>query len=116
MQEIIPRRGKSSGRARCPADSSRVDQREQFRPQPAAHGRLVGAPGRSDPGAQGVHDLRGGLDPEVGTDAIAPRCDAVVIATPNFTHVDIMRDALAVKELHILVEKPRSRAWTTASS
>jgi myo-inositol 2-dehydrogenase / D-chiro-inositol 1-dehydrogenase len=33
-------------------------------------------------------------------------CDAVVIATPNFTHVDMMRDALAVKGLHILVEKP----------
>jgi myo-inositol 2-dehydrogenase/D-chiro-inositol 1-dehydrogenase len=33
-------------------------------------------------------------------------CDAVVIATPNFTHIDIMRDALAVKGLHILVEKP----------
>ncbi len=32
-------------------------------------------------------------------------CDAVVIATPNFTHVDIMRDALATP-LHILVEKP----------
>ena len=32
-------------------------------------------------------------------------CDAVVIATPNHTHVDIMRDALATP-LHILVEKP----------
>ncbi len=32
-------------------------------------------------------------------------CDAVVIATPNYTHVDIMRDALAT-DLHILVEKP----------
>lgn len=33
-------------------------------------------------------------------------CDAVVIATPNHTHVDMMRDALAVRGLHILVEKP----------
>lgn len=33
-------------------------------------------------------------------------CDAVVIATPNFTHVDMLRDALAVPGLHILVEKP----------
>ena len=33
-------------------------------------------------------------------------CDAVVIATPNFTHIDMMRSALAVKDLHILVEKP----------
>jgi myo-inositol 2-dehydrogenase / D-chiro-inositol 1-dehydrogenase len=33
-------------------------------------------------------------------------CNAVVIATPNFTHIDMMRDALALKDLHILVEKP----------
>ncbi|CAN5864646.1 hypothetical protein BH11PSE8_BH11PSE8_05190 [soil metagenome] len=32
-------------------------------------------------------------------------CDAVVIATPNFTHIEMMRDALAT-DLHILVEKP----------
>ena len=32
-------------------------------------------------------------------------CDAVVIATPNYTHVAMMRDALAT-DLHILVEKP----------
>src|SRR5436190_6190454 len=32
-------------------------------------------------------------------------CDAVVVATPNFSHVDIMRDALAT-DLPILVEKP----------
>jgi myo-inositol 2-dehydrogenase / D-chiro-inositol 1-dehydrogenase len=32
--------------------------------------------------------------------------DALVIATPNFTHADILRDALAVPSLHILVEKP----------
>jgi myo-inositol 2-dehydrogenase/D-chiro-inositol 1-dehydrogenase len=29
----------------------------------------------------------------------------VVIATPNFTHIDMMRDALAT-DLHILIEKP----------
>ena len=33
-------------------------------------------------------------------------CDAVVIATPNHTHVDMLRDALAFPALHILVEKP----------
>lgn len=33
-------------------------------------------------------------------------CDAVVIATPNHTHVDMLRDALAVPGLHILAEKP----------
>jgi len=32
-------------------------------------------------------------------------CDAVVIASPNFTHAAILRDALATP-LHILVEKP----------
>jgi myo-inositol 2-dehydrogenase/D-chiro-inositol 1-dehydrogenase len=32
-------------------------------------------------------------------------CDAVVIASPNFTHIPVMRDALA-SDLHILVEKP----------
>ena len=39
-------------------------------------------------------------------DLLASRlCDAVVIATPNFTHIDMMRDALAT-DLHILIEKP----------
>ncbi len=32
-------------------------------------------------------------------------CDAVVIATPNFTHAEVMREALAT-DLAILVEKP----------
>jgi len=32
-------------------------------------------------------------------------CDALVIATPNFTHIEVLRDALAT-DLHILVEKP----------
>ena len=32
-------------------------------------------------------------------------CDAVVIATPNFTHADVMRHALPT-ELHLLIEKP----------
>ena len=32
-------------------------------------------------------------------------CDAVVIATPNFTHAEVMRDALPT-DLHLLVEKP----------
>ena len=33
-------------------------------------------------------------------------CDALVIATPNFTHAAILADALAVDGLHVLVEKP----------
>ena len=33
-------------------------------------------------------------------------CDAVVVATPNHTHIDMLRDSLALPALHILVEKP----------
>ena len=32
-------------------------------------------------------------------------CDAVVISTPNFTHIEMMREALKT-DLHILIEKP----------
>ena len=32
-------------------------------------------------------------------------CDAVVVASPNFTHVNVLRDLLAT-DLHVLVEKP----------
>jgi myo-inositol 2-dehydrogenase/D-chiro-inositol 1-dehydrogenase len=32
-------------------------------------------------------------------------CDALVVASPNFTHIQVMRDALAT-DLHILCEKP----------
>ena len=32
-------------------------------------------------------------------------CDALVISTPNFTHIEVMRDALKT-DLHILIEKP----------
>ena len=43
---------------------------------------------------------------ERGEDLLASGlCDAVVIATPNFTHAEVMRAALA-SDLHILVEKP----------
>ncbi len=33
-------------------------------------------------------------------------CDVVVVATPNHTHVDVLRDVLAVDGLHVLTEKP----------
>jgi predicted dehydrogenase len=33
------------------------------------------------------------------------RCDAVVVATPNHTHVDILADVLET-DLHVLIEKP----------
>ena len=32
-------------------------------------------------------------------------CDAVVVATPNFTHADILREVLAA-DVHVLAEKP----------
>lgn len=32
--------------------------------------------------------------------------DAVVVATPNMTHADVMDDVLAVDGLHVMVEKP----------
>jgi len=35
----------------------------------------------------------------------AGECDAVVVATPNMTHVDVLTDLLAT-DLHVLVEKP----------
>lgn len=39
-------------------------------------------------------------------DLLASRlCDAVVIATPNFTHIDVLPDALAT-DLHVMIEKP----------
>ncbi len=33
------------------------------------------------------------------------RCDAIVIASPNHTHVDLLPDALA-SDLHVMIEKP----------
>ena len=33
--------------------------------------------------------------------------DAVVVATPNMTHADVMEDVLAVDGLHVMVEKGR---------
>ena len=33
-------------------------------------------------------------------------CDAVVVATPNMTHAEVLLDVLAVDGLHVLVEKP----------
>jgi predicted dehydrogenase len=33
------------------------------------------------------------------------RCDAVIVASPNFTHAAVLRDVLAT-ELHLLAEKP----------
>ncbi|MDE0605372.1 MAG: Gfo/Idh/MocA family oxidoreductase [bacterium] len=49
------------------------------------------------PGAARFADHRRLLDAEI--------CDAVVIATPNMTHADVLGDALG-GDLHVLVEKP----------
>ncbi len=35
----------------------------------------------------------------------ADRCDAVVVATPNMTHVEVLHDVLST-DMHVLVEKP----------
>jgi predicted dehydrogenase len=35
----------------------------------------------------------------------ADACDAVVVATPNFTHIDVLRDVIP-SHLHTLIEKP----------
>jgi hypothetical protein len=43
-------------------------------------------------------------------------CDAVVIATPNFTHIEMMRDALAPPTCTSWSKSRWSRAWTTGSS
>ena len=34
------------------------------------------------------------------------QCDAVVIATPNYTHLNIMEEVVHKTSLHVLVEKP----------
>ncbi len=47
--------------------------------------------------ARGFEDHRGMLESGL--------CDAVVIATPNHTHADILLEALAT-DVHVLVEKP----------
>ena len=39
------------------------------------------------------------------TSSTSGLCDAVVVATPNHTHVDVVGDVLTT-DLHALVEKP----------
>lgn len=43
----------------------------------------------------------------------ADRCDAVVVASPNHTHIDVVADVLAT-DLHALVEKPLCTTVTDA--
>lgn len=61
------------------------------------HETSRGAAASVVPEAKGFPDYRDLLDSGL--------CDALVIATPNHTHIDILMDALATDH-HILVEKP----------
>jgi len=84
---------------------------EHLRNLLAVDGAVVTA--LADPHERSIADARGWLPPgnEVATFAhhedlvAAGVCDAVVIATPNHTHVDVLLDLLD-SDLHLLVEKP----------
>ncbi len=60
--------------------------------------RAWGIRDASPAGARGYADYREMLADDI--------LDAVVVATPNMTHVDVMRDVLAYDGLHVLIEKP----------
>ena len=63
----------------------------------------------TDPGSRESGAAAAGHSVEVFADHRAllesGRCDAVVVATPNMTHLDVLRDVLAT-DLAVLVEKP----------
>ncbi len=74
------------------------------------HGAVVTAISDPDEGSRNTGrsaaDLSAGAVFEDHRDLLASgRCDAVVIATPNYTHAAILDDVLAT-ELHVLAEKP----------
>jgi myo-inositol 2-dehydrogenase/D-chiro-inositol 1-dehydrogenase len=62
-----------------------------------ANGLAAATSGSSSADVATFHDHRDLLD--------SGRCDAVVVVTPNHTHVDVVGDVLAT-DLHALVEKP----------
>lgn len=66
---------------------------------------LADTHGPSLQAAQALIDTASAVFSDHGKLLASGLCDAVVIATPNFTHAAILRDALAT-DLHILVEKP----------
>ncbi len=65
----------------------------------------------ADPFADSLARAKGLIDGEVKTFADyrdllnSNLVDAVIIATPNYTHVDVLKDALATS-LHVFIEKP----------
>ena len=40
------------------------------------------------------------------TDPSSSSIDAIIVATPNFNHIDVLRDIFRLSKAHILVEKP----------
>ena len=63
-------------------------------PEPTSIERAIGAVGQSVPAfTDHRHLLASG------------RCDAVVIASPNHTHIEVLHDVLAT-DLHVMIEKP----------
>ena len=101
----------TSGAVRYGIIGSGMMGQEHLRNLLAVDGAAVTA--LADPHERSLSDSLGWLPPgaEVATFADyrdllrAGVCDAVVIATPNHTHVDVLLDVLAT-ELHVLVEKP----------
>ena len=73
--------------------TARSYRHRRHRPSVAPAGRLVAGRRRAD-----VHRPPGRC-------SASGLCDAVVVATPNHTHVDVVGDVLAT-DLHTLVEKP----------
>ena len=65
----------------------------------------------SDPFADSLERAKANIDGQVKTLADhrellnSGLVDAVIIATPNYTHVDVLKDALATS-LHVFIEKP----------
>lgn len=65
----------------------------------------------SDPHPPSLDAAREAANSEIATFAghrellASGLCDAVVVASPNFTHVDILADVLAA-DVHVLIEKP----------
>ncbi|MGI9608196.1 MAG: Gfo/Idh/MocA family protein, partial [Acidimicrobiales bacterium] len=68
----------------------------------------VSAVADTDPGSREAGHAAAGSETSVYADhhqlLADPDVDAVVVATPNFTHIDVMRDVLATGK-HVLCEK-----------
>lgn len=75
----------------------------------ALDGTSVAAIADTDPASRAAGEAAAGSDCTVYDDhrelLADPTIDAVVIVTPNFTHIDVMRDVIASGK-HVLCEKP----------